>query len=175
MPYHRCAACGLTTYSAATYSSADACPACLAVLTDDTRLYLTPGVNDDVSCTLPSRPEAAAEARRALVGLAFSESTRENIALLVSELVTNAVRHAGIPAGDPIQVELHNEAGRVRLAVHDGGGGFPLPVPEPEAPLVADGRGLLLVDALSDAWGVEAGADGCTVWCEVPVDPALAA
>jgi anti-sigma regulatory factor (Ser/Thr protein kinase) len=145
-------------------------------LTDDTRLYLTPGVNDDVSYTLAARPEAAAEARRALVGLAFSEITRENIALLVSELVTNAVRHAGIPAGDPIQLELVHGADCVRLSVHDGGSGFPVPAYDPHAPFAAGGRGLLIVAALSRAWGVDSGADdGCTVWCEMTVQAQPAA
>jgi anti-sigma regulatory factor (Ser/Thr protein kinase) len=175
MPYHRCASCGLTTYSAATYSSASACPACLAALTDDTKLYVTPGVSHDVNCTVLARPEAASEARRALVGLAFPEITRENLALLVSELVTNSVRHAGVSARDGIQVELHNGGDRVRLAVHDGGDGFPLPSYEPEAPFVADGRGLLIVAALSETWGVDSDSEGCTVWCEVAVDTAVAA
>jgi anti-sigma regulatory factor (Ser/Thr protein kinase) len=139
-------------------------------LTDDTRLYLTPGVNDDVSYTLAAGPEAAADARRALVGLAFSEITRENIALLVSELVTNAVRHAGIPAGDPIQLELINGANSVRLSVHDGGSGFPVPSYPSDRPFVAGGRGLLIVAALARAWGVESGPDGCSVWCDIAVE-----
>jgi serine/threonine-protein kinase RsbW len=169
MPYHRCAACGLTTYSAATYASAGACPVCLAPLTEDTKLYVAPGANHDVSCTLEARPEAAGEARRALVGLAFPEITRENLALLVSELVNNAVLHAGPSGGASIQVELVNGTDSVRLAVHDGGGGFPRATPEPRAALTAGGRGLVIVDALSDTWGVDSDLDGCTVWCELAV------
>ena len=172
MPYHRCADCGLTTYSAATYASASACPGCLAALTDDTKLYVTPGVNHDVSCTVQARPEAASEARRALVGLAFPEITRENLALLVSELVNNAVLHAGLSTRDSIGVELVNGTGRVRLTVHDAGRGFPGAMPKPDAPLAAGGRGLAIVDALSDAWGVDSDPDGCTVWCEVAVGAA---
>jgi serine/threonine-protein kinase RsbW len=172
MPYHRCAACGLTTYSAATYASASSCPGCLAALTEDTKLYVTPGENHDVSCTLQARPEAAGEARRALVGLAFPEITRENLALLVSELVNNAVLHAGLSIGDSIEVELVNGAETVHLAVHDGGRGFPSAAPESDAPLEPGGRGLVIVDALSDTWGVDSDPDGCTVWCEVAVGQA---
>ena len=76
MPYYRCAACGLTTYSAASYSSASACPACLEALSDDSKLDVVPGANHDVSRTLLARPEAAAEARRALSGLALPTVTR---------------------------------------------------------------------------------------------------
>jgi serine/threonine-protein kinase RsbW len=172
MPYHRCADCGLTTYSAATYASASTCPGCLAALTEETKLYVTPGVNHDVSCTVLARPEAAAEARRALVGLAFPEITRENLALLVSELVNNAVLHAGGSVRDRIQVELVNGTDSVRLAVHDGGRGFPCATPESGAPLAAGGRGLVIVDALADTWGVDSDPDGCTVWCEVAVPEA---
>jgi anti-sigma regulatory factor (Ser/Thr protein kinase) len=170
MPYHRCADCGLTTYSAATYASASTCPGCLAALTEDTKLYVTPGVNHDVSCTLLARPEAAAEARRALVGLVLPETTRESLALLVSELVNNAVLHGGLSIRDRIQVELTNGTGGVRLTVHDEGHGFPCATPEAGVPLVAGGRGLVIVDALSDTWGVDSDRDGCTVWCQVAVD-----
>src|SRR5436309_4295969 len=119
MPYYRCAACGVTTYSAAAYSSCGLCAMCEAALTEDAKLYVVPGATHNVSCIVRARPEGAAEARRALVGLPFPEITREDLALLVSELVTNSIRHAGLTGGDPIGVSLINGAGRARLAVHD--------------------------------------------------------
>ena len=170
MPYYRCAACGVTTYSAAAYSSASACPACQAALTEDAKVYVVPGAKHDVSCTVLTRPEAAAEARRALVGLPLPEITRENLALLVSELVTNSVRHAGLLAGDLIGVRVNNGTSRVRLAVHDGGHGFAFTSPDSDGPLVAGGRGLLIVAALSEDWGVDCDPGGCTVWCDLAVD-----
>jgi anti-sigma regulatory factor (Ser/Thr protein kinase) len=169
MPYYRCAACGLTTYSAAAYSSASLCSACEAALTEDAKLYVVPGAGHNVSCVLHARPEAPAEARRALVGLPFPEITREDLALLVSELVTNSLRHAGLSVGDAIGVSLINGAARARLAVHDDGPGFTPSLSGWNEPDVAGGRGLEIVEALSDAWGVDCDPDGCTVWCEVGV------
>jgi anti-sigma regulatory factor (Ser/Thr protein kinase) len=124
-----------------------------------------------VSCTLRARPQAAAEARRALVGLTLPKLTREHLALLVSELVTNAVLHAGLSPQAPIGVQVNNGSASVRLAVHDGGHGFPFPAQEvPVAQLVAGGRGLSIVAALSETWGIDSNPDGCTVWCQLAVD-----
>jgi anti-sigma regulatory factor (Ser/Thr protein kinase) len=171
MPYYRCPACGLTTYSAASYSSAGACPACLEALPDKAKLYVEPGEKHDISYTLRARPQAAAEARHALVGLTLPKITRENLALLVSELVTNSVLHAGQSAHAPIGVQVNNGFASVRLAVHDCGQGFPFPAQEvPVAPLVAGGRGLAIVAALSETWGVDSNPDGCTVWCQLAVE-----
>jgi anti-sigma regulatory factor (Ser/Thr protein kinase) len=170
IPYYRCPACGLTTYSAASYSSASACPACLEALPGDAKLYIEPGEKHDMSCTLRAQPSAAAEARRALVGLALPKITREDLALLVSELVTNSVRHAGLSPQAPIEVQVNNGSGSVRLRVHDPGHGFAFPAQEvPVAPLVAGGRGLVIVAALSESWGIDSDADGCTVWCQLAV------
>jgi anti-sigma regulatory factor (Ser/Thr protein kinase) len=171
MPYYRCPACGLTTYSAASYSSASACPACLEALPEGAKLYVEPGENHDMSCTLRARPQAAAEARRALVGLALPKITREHLALLVSELVTNSVRHAGLSPRAPIGVQVNNGSASVRLAVHDGGHGFPFPAQEVAvAPLAAGGRGLAIVAALSETWGIDSNPDGCTVWCQLALE-----
>jgi anti-sigma regulatory factor (Ser/Thr protein kinase) len=171
MPYYRCPACGLTTYSAASYSSASACPACLEALPGAARLYIEPGEKHDASYTLRAGPQAPGEARRALVGLTLPTITRENLALLVSELVTNSVRHAGLSPHAPIGVQVNNGSASVRLAVHDGGQGFPFPAQEvPVGPLVPGGRGLAIVAALSEAWGVDSNTDGCTVWCQIAVE-----
>jgi anti-sigma regulatory factor (Ser/Thr protein kinase) len=172
MPYYLCDACGLTSYSAARYSSPMACPTCRAALTDDEKIAIVPGSVHDVSCTLPARPAAAAQARRAFAFLALPEITREDLALLVSELVTNAVRHAGLSSGDPIDVKLVNGGRTVRLAVHDGGGGFTFSPARDDGPPAAGGRGLAIVDALSANWGVDRDGAGCTVWCELAVDAA---
>jgi anti-sigma regulatory factor (Ser/Thr protein kinase) len=129
-----------------------------------------PHFKHDVSRDLQSRPQAAAEARRALVGLPLPRETREVLALLVSELVTNAVLHAGIDGVDPIHVDLTTGSASVRLSVRDRGDGFASESLGPPGPLAPGGRGLLIVDALSEAWGVDRGPDGCTVWCKVPID-----
>src|SRR3954468_14472300 len=77
MPYYRCTACGLTSYSAASYSTAPSCPACAARLADTAKLHLVPGEDRDLTRTLAARPESVAEARRTLVGLPLPEDSRQ--------------------------------------------------------------------------------------------------
>ncbi|MFD3373708.1 MULTISPECIES: ATP-binding protein [unclassified Streptomyces] len=84
----------------------------------------------------------------------------ESAELLATELVTNALRHG---CGD-IVVRLHLAADRLRLDVQDGSHESPLP--RNAAPDDEDGRGLLLVTAIADDWGVS--HDGTTTWCTLP-------
>ena len=84
--------------------------------------------------------------------------------LLLSELVTNAVRHG---TGE-IGVRVTNRQGRLRVAISDGRASLPRLVP---LNLESDhGRGMQLVDALAVAWGVDTAtppASGKSVWFEV--------
>jgi anti-sigma regulatory factor (Ser/Thr protein kinase) len=168
MPYHRCADCGLISYSPPSRVRAPICPTCSAVLGDDTRLYLAPGASHTVRRALPARAGAVGEARREVIGLPIPRTARDQIALVVSELVTNAVRHTG--ASDiPLRLQIRLRSGRARIEVRDGGAGFDAPSTEPD-PLQVGGQGLMIVAALSERWGVTRGADGCTVWCEVLIE-----
>jgi anti-sigma regulatory factor (Ser/Thr protein kinase) len=86
--------------------------------------------------------------------------------LVVSELVTNAVLHA--PESPTISVGLRMTDDVVRVLVTDRG----LDEPERRAPpdpwTAETGRGVLLVDAFTEQWGIEThGPDGKTVWCEL--------
>jgi anti-sigma regulatory factor (Ser/Thr protein kinase) len=173
MPYCRCPACGLLSYSAAAYSTVASCPDCSAALPVGSALHLAPETGLD--CVVRARPEGVAEARRALIGLALSDVTRGKLALLVSELVTNSVRHAGLSAEDAVSLQVTSGAGHVRLAVHDAGHGFVPSSPEDRDPLGVGGQGLVLVAALSDTWGVDCDDSGCSVWCEVVTEDAPAA
>jgi anti-sigma regulatory factor (Ser/Thr protein kinase) len=123
---------------------------------------------------LPVAPEAAAEARHALddIGEAISDGRLRDVRLLVSELVTNAVRHANLDAGDVILLVIDVGASSLRVEVHDPGGGFvpTAPAPDPARP---SGWGLYLVAELADHWGVD--SDETTlVWFELD-EPAAAA
>jgi anti-sigma regulatory factor (Ser/Thr protein kinase) len=117
-------------------------------------------------------PEAAAEARHALAGIALSDSRERDVRLLVSELVTNAVRHANLGPGDAILLVIDVEDSILRVEVHDPGGGFVprAPAPDPARP---SGWGLYLVEELADRWGVDSD-EQTLVWFEVD-RPAAAA
>jgi anti-sigma regulatory factor (Ser/Thr protein kinase) len=93
---------------------------------------------------------------------------REDATLLVSELITNAVRHAlggGLPE---VELRIRSEPGRVRVVVSDPGGGFE---PAPRLPTASEGSGwgLYLVDRIADRWGVLS-KDRNEVWFEIDVD-----
>ena len=106
-----------------------------------------------IDVELPSTPAAPARARGALdemEGRIAAERMRD-VRLLVSELVTNAVRHAG---GDAVRLVVALRGTRLRIEVHDPGHGFTL-VPPPDDPLRASGWGLVLVEELADRWGID--------------------
>jgi anti-sigma regulatory factor (Ser/Thr protein kinase) len=170
MPYHRCADCGLTGYSAASHTSARVCPTCAAPLSDATRVYVAPGATRTINRGLVARLEAGAEARREIVSLPVSQEARAQLALLVSELVNNAVLHADTAAECQVSLKVRLRSGRVRVEVSDSGSGFDAPALLSPDPLAIGGQGLLIVAALSDSWGVLRGPKGCTVWCEVLVE-----
>src|SRR3954447_8209754 len=78
---------------------------------------------------------------------------RDDLLLLLTEVVTNAVRHSGAANGEPIEIAMSERPDCVRVEVIDPGDGF-----DPPDRLVPDltktgGLGLVLVDRLSRAWG----------------------
>lgn len=82
--------------------------------------------------------------------------------LVVTELMSNAIRHAGTPV--EVEVEF-TSTGALLLTVRDGS---TRPVQSRTASLMSEGgRGLYLVDLLSDRWGVEADVHGKCVWAEL--------
>jgi anti-sigma regulatory factor (Ser/Thr protein kinase) len=109
---------------------------------------------------LDPRPSAARQAREWVSGV-LSDWPEEEVAmarLLVSELVTNAVLHAGTA----IEVTYKSEGGRARFDVRDYHRGGP--VAKRFAPDSPTGRGMRLISALAEEWGVEREGDGKTVW-----------
>ncbi|MFF1460214.1 ATP-binding protein [Streptomyces sp. NPDC058330] len=86
----------------------------------------------------------------------------EDVLLCVSELATNALLH-GVPPGRGYLVRLEvDEPGRtLTVEVHDSGEG----VPALRQPHGESGRGLLLLDAVADGWGVRDRGPGKIVWC----------
>ncbi|WP_329138356.1 ATP-binding protein [Streptomyces sp. NBC_00670] len=116
---------------------------------------------------LPSLPESAATARRlAQVVLlrhwGLGPKLTEDAVLLVSELVGNAVRHTGARA---FGLRMRRRRGRIRVEVRDPSRGLPCLMPVQE--LDVSGRGLFLVNELSDRWGVDLLPLGKTTWFEM--------
>jgi anti-sigma regulatory factor (Ser/Thr protein kinase) len=91
-----------------------------------------------------------------------------DLQLLVSEVVTNAVRHGGARAGEHVDFRVALTTDQVRLEVRDPGPGFHDITPELPATDKGGGYGLYLVDLFANDWGVS-GAEGTCVWFEVPL------
>jgi anti-sigma regulatory factor (Ser/Thr protein kinase) len=140
-------------------------------------------VSNAATCALPARYDAVRDARR-FTRLTLGEwkilDRFDDICLVVSELVTNALRHAlppeppegpaAAPDQDPpVRLHLMSRTGRFVCAVRDPSQATP-PAPvaqETEDCSAESGRGLLLVDSFSDGWGwhpLMGTLDGKVVW-----------
>jgi anti-sigma regulatory factor (Ser/Thr protein kinase) len=122
-----------------------------------------------VCAVLPPRPSSASLARELVSSACRAwqlEALCDDLSLVVTELVGNAVRHAGTV----VVVRLTHIEGGVRLEVNDGST-TPLRR-RPAAPSDEGGRGLMLVDALSTRYGVEPATPGKRVWVELLVGAA---
>jgi anti-sigma regulatory factor (Ser/Thr protein kinase) len=120
---------------------------------------------------LLATPDAVPAARHAVREMHELEPpTRQVLELLVSELVTNAVRHGASDPHESILVHAARTDGSVRVEVCDEGTGFDARVGSPDA-FEPGGRGLLLVETLASRWGVSNGHPNC-VWFEAESDPA---
>ena len=123
------------------------------------------------STVLPANGEAPGVARRALSELladAFPPALATDAELLTSEIVTNSVRHAGLAEEDSIVVDLDLSEERLRVSVTDEGPGFEYTTPQARE---IGGWGLVLVDRLSDRWGIVRN-DPNHVWFELSKEPA---
>ena len=119
---------------------------------------------------LDDDPRSAGVARRFLRGFlaeaGIDDDVAETALLCLSELVTNAVVHAGSPSD--VTATLDHVL-TVTLRDHGGAGRETRVDPDPD-PMRVHGRGLQLVDALADRWGAEPDATGTTVWFVLELD-----
>ncbi|WP_078940760.1 ATP-binding protein [Streptomyces cellulosae] len=128
----------------------------------------------DIEWRLPRHARSAGRARALLREQATSwklpDEVTDTAVLLLSELMTNAYRHAKVSPGREIRTRCLVEAGRLRIEVTDANG--TLPVVREATPYDETGRGLPLVAALADTWGAEPRTCGVgkTVWFELPTD-----
>ncbi len=123
----------------------------------------------ELELQLPPEPGSVSLARRRIAESldgALEPERLEDLILIVSELLTNSVLHAGLSTGDLVRVSLAVRGGTVRGEVRDPGGGFvPPEEPGPRADL-GGGWGLRVVDGLCDRWGVN-GVGETRVWFEL--------
>ncbi|MGY4972842.1 ATP-binding protein [Streptomyces nigrescens] len=127
---------------------------------DSLPLSPNPWVRPETSSSAPSPPGAW--------GL---EGRDEDIRLCVSELATNALTH-GTPCGQGFHVTMSAEDTIVRIEVHDAAPHWPRPRRSTDDD--TSGRGLHIVDMLSDDWGVEdRGVAGKVVWSRFKAAPTI--
>ncbi len=119
---------------------------------------------------LEPEPTAASQVRTAIRSALASRLDRtiiDNLQLVASELVSNSVMHARLPPDERIRVRLWANS-RLRLEVEDRGRGFARSLAEPLArPDEPGGRGLVIVEGLSERWAREEG-ETVKVWAEIP-------
>jgi anti-sigma regulatory factor (Ser/Thr protein kinase) len=99
---------------------------------------------------------------------ALAQRERYDLALLVTEVVTNAVRDGGAAEERPLRLECRNGQGRIRVEVIDPGTDFDSPARPAKGP-GNGGWGLFLLDRLAESWGIREGPAGTCVWFEMPL------
>ncbi len=123
--------------------------------------------------TVAAAVEAVPSARRQvtalvkILGFPMSDETLKTVELLASEVIANAVLHSAAPCD--VAVTRIDE--RLRVEVSDSNPSLPSIVEA--GPIDESGRGLLLVDALADAWGTRPESWGKTTWFEITPDSSI--
>jgi anti-sigma regulatory factor (Ser/Thr protein kinase) len=124
-----------------------------------------------VSFWVPGGTRAAGLARRSILSVEadLPNSVRHRLALLLSELVTNAIQHGGAGEHETIQIRIASTYEKIRVEVFD---------PGPNGPGARNrlapqgGYGLLLVERMSSEWGREkVNGGGSLAWFELELDP----
>ena len=121
----------------------------------------------------PSVPVARAQARALSREWRLPDLVADSLEWVVTELVTNAVIHGRATRGSRVAVTYHLDDGLLRVDVRDAASG--MPSVGSSAPEDCDesegGRGLRIVAALADDWGVTPRVIGKSVWAELAVSP----
>jgi anti-sigma regulatory factor (Ser/Thr protein kinase) len=126
------------------------------------------GAPTRVELTLARNVQAPSLARNAIAeradALGLDRSLAQSLILLVSEVVSNAVRHSKADPKAPVELLATFGEKAIRVTVTDAGDGF---IPQPRDPArTHDGYGLYLLEKVAERWGVESGGD-TRVWFEM--------
>jgi anti-sigma regulatory factor (Ser/Thr protein kinase) len=122
---------------------------------------------DAIELDLEPAPTAATTARTevtARLAERLGATLLEDVRLLVTELITNALRHGALTPGDRVSLKASIDDGVVRIEVRDPGNDGEVTPREPGKR--GGGYGLFLVEQLAKRWGVDR-RDGTVVWCEL--------
>lgn len=126
-----------------------------------------------VALTLAATSDAPALARHAAAAALadWSQERRDAALLVISELVTNAVRHGSAAPSDRVTLRVRRRGHATRIEVGDRRAQGGTPVTAQGAALDDErkrsGWGLSIVAELTDSWGVEHGREHTCVWCEI--------
>ncbi|MGL5861249.1 MAG: ATP-binding protein [Phycicoccus sp.] len=124
---------------------------------------------ESVICTMrvPQRASSVRHVRREIVAdlgeRGFPEELVEEAEIVVSELLTNAIRHARALSDGTVRVRWKIRAEVVEVEVTDGGGAT-VPRPAPRTVWLDSGRGLRIVRSMAHEWGVTEDRTGNVVW-----------
>lgn len=131
--------------------------------------------NGSIDIVLPAVPGSVSSARHAVARMLERAApvpivVCEDVLLLVSELVTNAVLHAGTDT----RVSATAQDGRITVSVSDDDPHH-APVVAQRGAMATNGRGVMLVDALASRWGVDLREGSKVVWFEARYETEAAA
>ena len=123
------------------------------------------------SVTVPHEGQGVSLARHAfvseLMSFGVSDDVCQDAMLVISELVSNAVKHAAPLPGGEVQVRCSISEDFLHIEITDGGA-VTRPNPAVATVFALGGRGLDIVRTISREWGVSAEGDSVTVWADVP-------
>jgi len=116
----------------------------------------------EYAITLPTLPSMVGIARRAIAAILEDAPVADDAARIVSELATNAVRHASGENGSAFVLSIVELEGVLRIAIDGPGTAAKWDGHDGDF-----GRGLVVVDALADRWGTDVHDDGFVWWAEL--------